>query len=111
MESRHNVGNGPTLVVRGGGWTNLKVRKSLTSWASFWGVARIPPGWTNLKVAKSLISWTSFWGIAKTPLGWANGSRYGPTVVSEPDRQSRPVHTEVMWAQCLVDRGCALVSL
>jgi hypothetical protein len=24
-----------------------KVGKSLTSWASFWGVAKISPGWTN----------------------------------------------------------------
>ena len=37
------VGISPILVV-GGELNQHKTGESLTSWASFWGVARLPPG-------------------------------------------------------------------
>jgi hypothetical protein len=35
------------ILVVGEGWTNLKVEKSFTSKASFWGAVRISSSWTN----------------------------------------------------------------
>jgi hypothetical protein len=46
MCDRGDCWNSHTLVVREG-WTNLKVRESLISQASFWGVVRIILSWAN----------------------------------------------------------------